>query len=136
MTTTLNKLTNTTAEEAIIASILVDGNNFPQASALLHPGDFFSDQHQRIYAAMGKLNPGGIDEITVAQKMQDLGTLKAGDCAYFAGIISRVPTSCHCKYYAQIVKDYSNRRRGITQAQKLAKDAYEGKVTQKRGIKL
>ena len=128
------KLTNLEAEGAVLASLLLDDSWLVEIKKSLSVGDFSLDQHQRIFKAM--LETKALDEITVAQKMRDQGTLQKYDCAYLAEIIAKLPTSVHCRYYADIVKDLSLRRQNVTKAGEMAERAYEGKLNKARTLNI
>ena len=124
------KLTNLEAEGAVLASLLLDDSWLLEIKKILSVSDFSLEQHQRIFKAI--LETKGLDEITVAQKMRDQGTLQKHDCAYLAEMIAKLPTSVHCRYYADIVKDLSLRRQGVAKAGEMAGRAYEGKLSKVR----
>ena len=105
---------NLEAEEAVVGSVLIDGDLIKGLS--LSPDDFYDECCQQSYNAMLELkNSGvGINQITLAQKLQEQDKLSTvGGAAFLSHLISVVPTSLDCEYYADIVKRLSLLRQMI-----------------------
>lgn len=120
------------AEIAVLGSIILDGQDHTDEGingirSFLRPEDFMDEQHQRIYRAMLSMEGKGIDEVTLAHQMRDTGTIQSGDCERITHCVVVTPTPFHIKYYAQIVRGFSDKRRAISEAAKAVKDAYQGK---------
>lgn len=103
---------NIDAEEAVIGSILIDGECINQVN--LSPNDFFSDHLRRIYAVILDMHEAGIglNEITVSEALKsrkhNLTDNKSqlddiGGAAYIVHLVSITPTSLDVEHYATIV---------------------------------
>ncbi|HOQ08400.1 MAG TPA: replicative DNA helicase, partial [Clostridiales bacterium] len=69
---------------------------------------------------------GPVDIITVAEQLQQRGTLeKVGGIDYLASITSAVPTTANARHYAKIVEEKSLLRRLIKAAQDIAGMSYD-----------
>jgi len=118
---------NQESEEAVIGSLLIDGEIIKGLS--LFPNDFYHETNLIIYKAMLKLKEDGvgINQITVAQKLQEQDKLQeVGGAAYLSYLISKVPTSLDCDYYADIVKRLSTFRQLITVGGRIASLGFDG----------
>ena len=141
------------ADDAVIGSLLIldmfNEELYPEhglnvvnivneVKSILQPGDFMGEREQRILRAMYALPPDMIDYVTVALKMRETKTIKDGDLVYLQDCADQTPTPRHVVYYAQQVKDWSNRRKQMSEGQRLTTEAFRGKVSQpiKRGASL
>ncbi len=138
---------NIEAEEAVLGSLLLLGVGSPDDYTLIRrvlsylmPSDFFREKNAWIYQAMLDVIKSGskIDKIIVAHRLNQQGNLDAiGGPAYFYHLDGAVATSYHIEYYANIVRDCANRRRQITEAGRMAAQAYNGEVKkQGKGLNL
>ncbi len=110
------------AEEAVIASLLIDTETIYDINQLIKPGDFFTQNNQWCYeSCIAIMNRGEvINQITLAHELSNKGRLEeVGGAAYLSQIISNCPTSLHIKYYAKIVKNTAIARRAISVGQKI-----------------
>ncbi|MCK9521398.1 MAG: AAA family ATPase [Dehalococcoidia bacterium] len=101
------------AEEAVIGSLLIDGDSITQVVYSLKPSDFFYDANKMIYAACVSIfeRHTRINQITIAQELDSVGKLKdAGGAAYLSELISICPTSVDIADYAEIVRNLSAHR--------------------------
>ncbi len=117
---------NPEAEEAVLGSLLIDGELIK--SVYLQPGDFYYEAGGIILKAMLDLKEKGtaVDQITVAQKLSEQDKLEAvGGAAYLSYLISICPTSIDCNYYADIVRRLSVCRQMVTVGDRITAMAYE-----------
>lgn len=113
------------AEAAVLGSILIDSDQI--RSLTLSPGDFYHEPHSIIFNTMLKLKEEGkgINQITVAQKLDELGKLEeSGGVAFLSHIISETPISLDCQHYADIVQRLSSSRRLILAGESISKLGY------------
>ena len=108
---------NEDAEEAVLGSILIDSDAIFDILPFLQSSDFFIESNQIIYDCARKVagRGEGVNQITLAEEL--VGAKKLTECggaAYLSHLVSRVPTSLHIVYYANIVKHTSIRRRLIS----------------------
>ncbi len=116
---------NEDSEMAVLGSVLIDGEMIRVLT--LSPSDFYDDAHSIIYNSMLKLKEEGkgINQITVAQKLDEMGKLEqVGGAAILSHFISITPTSLDCQHYADIVQRLSSSRRLILAGETIAKMGY------------
>jgi replicative DNA helicase len=117
------------AEEAVLASLLVDSEAILRVSPLLKPDDFFREKNGWVYEACLNLwNRGeAINQITVAHELARQERLDpAGGYAFISQIVSDLPTTVGVEDYARIVARDAVYRRLISAAGRIAQIAYEG----------
>ena len=116
------------AEEAVIGSLLLDGESIFKVASFLRPQDFFREKNTWLYDACLALwqRNEAINQITVAQEVSRKEKLEAiGGPAYLIHVLSVVPTSLHLEHYAQIVHRLSTMRQLISSAGQIAALGYE-----------
>jgi replicative DNA helicase len=116
------------AEEAVVGSLLIDGDAMLEINTFLKFDDFFTQQNRWAYEACVSVyeRNQGINQITIAQELSRMGKLEeVGGAAYLSQIISQVPTSLHIRHYADIVSRLSVMRRLISAANKIAAIGYD-----------
>ncbi len=115
------------AEEAVIGSLLVDGDTILEINTFLTPDDFFTQLNKWVYQACVDIHERheAINQITVAHELARKEKLEeVGGSAYLSQIIAQTPTPFHIKYYADIVHRLSIMRRIISAANKIASIGY------------
>lgn len=120
---------DTEAEEAVVASILVDPDVMPKVAPILEPADFFREQNAWAFEACRDLWQRGesINQITVAHELNRRGRLEEiGGSAYLSRLVAELPTSIGVESYAGLVRESAVRRRLVTQAGALAGAAHSG----------
>jgi len=116
------------AEEAVLGSLLVDGEAIHKIAIFLKPGDFYREKNLWVYEACFSLyeRNEAIDQVTVAHEMGRLGRLEAvGGAAYLSHLVSIVPTSVHVEHYAHTVHRLSMMRGLISASSQIAAIGYE-----------
>ncbi len=116
------------AEEAVIGSLLIDGDAIYKVADILQPADFYYEQNQWLYGACLSLyqRNEAINQITVAQELARQNRLEAcGGAAHLSHLISICPTPLDIEHYAQIVYRLSVMRSLIRAADKIAAIGYE-----------
>lgn len=104
---------NSDAEEAVIGSLLIDGQTMSQVAYSLKASDFYYEQNRWLYQACLTLfeSHRAVDQITVAHELQGKGVLdKCGGAAQLSHLIAINPGPLDIEYYANIVRDLSARR--------------------------
>lgn len=104
------------AEDAVIGSLLIDGETIHKVENTIKPSDFYHEQNQWLFEACLALRGRreAINQITIAQELQREGILeKCGGSAYLSHLISICPTSLDIDYYAAIVRRLSIARQTI-----------------------
>ena len=119
---------DTGAEEAVIGSLLIDGDAIYKVAVLIKAADFYNESNSQIYGACLSLyqRSEAINQITVAQELDRQGKLdNCGGGAYLSYLISMVPTSLDIEHYARIVYRLSVMRRLIEASSQIAAIGYQ-----------
>ncbi len=115
------------AEEAVIASLLVDPEAIYKVAPILKPEDFFREQNAWAYeccCALWERNQS-INQITVAHELARRGRLEeVGGAAYLSRLVAELPTSVGVEHYAGLIQRDSSYRKMITAAGQIAQMAY------------
>ena len=117
------------AEEAVIGSVLIDGEALSQVTTFLKASDFYQAKCRWCFEASLSLFDRGepINQISMAHELSLLDKLEeAGGAAYLAHLVRSVPTSVHVEHYGQIVRRTSIMRQLISTAGDIAAIGYEG----------
>ena len=118
---------NLEAEEAVIGSLLIDGECFSRIAPTLQPGDFYRERNQICFAAAQALfqRDEAIDQLTLAGELARTERLDAaGGMAYLSHLVSITPTSVHSEDYAEIVSRTSTMRKLIDAAAQISALGY------------
>ncbi len=119
---------NLEAEQAILGGILINNDALNQVVDILSPSDFYRDAHAAVFEGMIKLynDSEPIDIITISQVLARKELLeKAGGTDYLASLAEAVSTSAGIAYHARIVKDFSVRRRLISQCSNISQSCFQ-----------
>ena len=119
---------DTEAEEAVVASLLVDSEAVYRVTPILRPQDFFREKNAWVYEACLDLwsRDEAINQITVAHELARRERLEdVGGQTYLADLIRSLPTSIGVEFYAQIVRRDSTYRSLIHAATAITQLAYD-----------
>lgn len=125
---------NIEAEQALIGCILIDNGAQIDILAIIKEDDFYSEAHKSIYKAMQKIYTRSvpIDFVTLTDQLeQDKILDKVGGIEYITFLTNVVPSAVNFKYYCDIVKSHSIRRKLISSGQKIIEDAYQNEDQEK-----
>ena len=117
------------AEEAVIGSLLIDGDCLSRVSHFLRPQDFYREKNRYLYeSCLALFQRGeGINQITVAHELSLQNRIdEVGGVSYLSHLIYVVPSPVHVEYYASIVSLTSTQRRVIDAASGIAEIGYDG----------
>ena len=115
------------AEEAVIGSLLIDGDSIMRVTSFLRPTDFYREKNRLCYEACLDLFRRGeaINQVTVAHQLAIQEHLEPlGGTAYLSHLISTVPTSVHVEHYGHIVNRTATMRNLIDAAAKISSLGY------------
>ena len=115
------------AEEALIGSLLIDGECIARVAPLLQAGDFYRERNQLCYDAAVALfqRDQAIDQATLAGELARTERLDSvGGMAYLSHLVAITPTSIHSEDYAEIVSRTSMMRRLISAAARISELGY------------
>ncbi len=117
------------AEQAVLASVLLNNDLMNGVVEVLRPEDFYQGAHRTLFSAMLDLYERGraIDPLTIAEILKGRdGESATGGVAYLSELISSVPTIANAADYARMVKEKSILRKTIAVSQEIAASAYQG----------
>lgn len=117
------------AEEAVIGSLLIDGDAISRVSTILQPEDFYTEKNRLCYEACLALweKHEAINAVTVGHWLAMNEHLEdVGGPSYLGYLIGAVPTSAHSEHYAKIVNRVNTLRRLIGAAGEIASLGYSG----------
>ncbi len=120
---------NIEAEEAVIGSLLIDGEALTKVASILKPEDFGLQRTKAAYEACSTLfeRHAVINQVTVADELSQRGVLESvGGVDWLTDLVVKVPTSAHIEQYARIVHRDSMMRRLIDAAERIRSIGYEG----------
>ena len=115
------------AEEAVLGSILIDGECLTRLAPLLKEGDFYRERNQICFDAAMALfqRDQAVDQVTLAGELQRTERLDlVGGMAYLSHLVSITPTSVHAEDYAQVISRTSNMRRLIDAGNRIVELGY------------
>jgi replicative DNA helicase len=123
------------AEQAVLASILVEDKSIDKVLPILTPEDFYHPFNKHIYKHLLELhnNNKPLDIVTLSASLNETGEMdKAGGMEYVSSLVSILPNASNIVYYAEIVKDKSLLRHLIKTSSDISEKAYNysGNVTE------
>lgn len=97
------------AEQAVLGAMLTERAAVLRAAAMLEPRDFYSPQHQLLYAAMMAMMRDGnpVDMVTLQAHLGEERWAEVGGHSYLFQMQDEAPTSAGIRAYAEIVRDCS-----------------------------
>lgn len=117
------------AEEALIASLILDSEAIDKVEAVLHSRDFFRESNGWVYEACLALaaRREPVNQITVAHELDRRGKLEeVGGLTFLSRLITDLPTPVGVEQFAQIIKRDAIYRQMAAIAGTMAQIAYEG----------
>lgn len=115
------------AEQAVLASILMDDEALDVCAHTIKPDDFYKEAHRIIFRGMIELSEKNdpVDLITIGTYFQDKGVLEqVGGASYLSHIVDNVPVASNVESYARIVREKSIIRGLISAATEIVTDCY------------
>ena len=125
------------AEEAVIGSLLIDGESILKVAARIQPKDFYRDRNAYCFEACLALfeRREAINQVTVTNQLNLQERLEpVGGAAYLSHLVSSVPTSVHIEHYANIVGRCATMRRLIGAASEIAVIGYQGTADEEAAL--
>jgi replicative DNA helicase len=120
---------NVEAEEAVVASVLVDEEAIGRVEGVVQPEDFYRDQNRWAYdAALAVWSRNeAVNQVTLAHELSRRGKLDdVGGLPYLARIVGELATPIGVEHYAHIVKRDATYRTMITIGSQIVQIAYQG----------
>jgi replicative DNA helicase len=118
------------AEQSVIGSMLMDKDAIMTATEIVTSDDFYHRQYGIIFDAIVELfnKSMPVDPVTLQDKLKEKDVPpEISSLEFVRDLITALPTSANIKYYAQIVKDNSMRRKLIRLNQEIENECYLGK---------
>jgi replicative DNA helicase len=108
----------------------MDANAIAVVRKIVTPDAFYRSGYRRVYEAIIELDAIGTaaDILTVTRLLDQRGQLDAvGGHAGLGALIDAVPTAANVVYHARLVREIAHRRAIITEAERAAQGAREGR---------
>ena len=118
------------AEQSVIGSMIMDKDAILTAMEMLISEDFYYKQYGILFDTMVELYSKGlpVDLVTLQNKLKEKDVpAEIASLEFVRDLLNAVPTSANVKYYAQIVKDNSMRRKLIKLNEEIENECYMGK---------
>lgn len=118
---------NVDAERFVLGSVMLNDATYPQMVALLEADDFSMEKHRRIFARMHDLieRSEAINRVTLANELMKQGQLESVDgLSYLISLDQGLPELVNLDSYIRIVKEKSNLRKIIRDAQRRMDQAF------------
>lgn len=118
------------AEQSVIGSMIMDQDAIVTAMEILLQEDFYHKQYGILFDAMIELYSSGqpVDLVTLQNKLREKDVPQEVSSLEFVGeLVRAVPTSANVKYYCNIVKENSMKRKLIRVTEEIENECYAGK---------
>jgi replicative DNA helicase len=115
-------------EEAVLGALMLEKEAITTVIDILKVDNFYREQHKLIYEAIIDLFNASepVDMLTVTNQLRKNGALeRAGGAFYITNLTSRVNSAANIEYHARIVAEMAIKRKLITIAGEIQRDAYE-----------
>ena len=116
------------AEEAIIGSLLIDGESITKITPILKTEDFYTERNRWCFKSALSIftRNESINQVSISHELAIDNLLEnIGGNAYLAHLVQSVPTPLHIEQYAQIVHKTSLMRQLIKAADDIANIGYQ-----------
>ena len=117
------------AEQSVIGSMIMDQDAIVTAMEILLQEDFYHKQYGILFDAMIELYSSGqpVDLVTLQNKLKEKDVPQEVSSLEFVGeLVRAVPTSANVKYYCNIVKENSMKRK-LIRVTEIENECYAGK---------
>jgi len=116
------------AERGVLGSLILDAQRCDEIASLLGPEDFYLEACKKLYSHILAVYDAQrcVDTTLLVARLRQAGDLEAvGGVAFLAEVMHFVPVAAHAAYYAEIVREKTQRRRVIHAAVEMLRDAYD-----------
>jgi replicative DNA helicase len=123
------------AEQAIIASLLLDERAIDRIIDIIEIDDFYHPYHRLLYTTILELNNENkpLDLVTLVSKLEDKGQLiSAGGYEYISSLVDIIPNASNIVHYAEIAKEKAILRKLINISSEMSEKSfnYSGDVNE------
>jgi replicative DNA helicase len=119
---------NLEAEQAILASILIDNHALNICLEYIKSDDFYKEAHKIIYSAMIELNERNepTDLVTLNHHLENKNNIElVGGSAYLSHLVDSVPTAANVAAYSKLVREKSLLRKLIQAGTDIVTDCFQ-----------
>jgi len=119
---------NIEAERSVLGALMLDKDAIIKVSNLVHPGDFYNDNHNLIFESMVELyeKREPIDVLSLSNRLEEKNKLEAiGGSSYLTSLVTSIPSSTNVEHYAKVVQKKSTLRKLITTASEIVELGYQ-----------
>jgi len=117
------------AEQAVLASVLLNNDLMNDVVEILRPDDFYQGAHRTLFSTMVDLYERGraIDQLTLSEALNTRGVAgEVGGLSYLSELIHNIPSTANVVDYARLVKERAILRKMIVVAQQITNSAFQG----------
>lgn len=118
---------NIDAERSVLGALMLDKDAIIKVANLIRQGDFYKEDHNKIYEAMIELyeKRDPIDVLSLSNRLEEKGQLeKIGGSSYLTSLVNSVPSSSNIAHYAKVVQKKSMLRKLIHAASEIVELGY------------
>ena len=111
------------AEQSLLGGLLLDNSAWDRIADIVSEGDFYRDDHRRIFAHIRKLVETGrpADVVTVYESIEHANqSEQTGGLAYLGEIANATPSAANIRRYAEIVRERAVLRKLVTVGDEIA----------------
>lgn len=115
------------AEQSVLGGLLIDNSAFDKVADIVSDGDFYRDDHRRIFRHILRLVEKGkpADVVTVDEAIKGSEDRdKTGGLAYLAALAGNTPTAHNVRRYAEIVRERAVMRKLVEVGTEIADTAF------------
>ncbi|MBM3316647.1 MAG: replicative DNA helicase [Candidatus Eisenbacteria bacterium] len=119
---------NLEAEQAVLASMLLDPAAIDRVEEILDEHAFYRGAHRRVFQAIAALSARNesVDLITVTEELRRRGDLEAiGGMTFLQSLLDSVSSAANVAHYARLVLEKAVLRRMISTAGEIIEKSYE-----------
>src|SRR5687768_1547082 len=101
------------AEQSLLGALLIDNQAFDRVADIVAAGDFYRDDHRRIWRHIARLVEASrpADVVTVAESIEASEDKdKTGGAAHLAALAQNTPSALNVRRYAELVQRKAGRR--------------------------
>jgi replicative DNA helicase len=114
------------AEQSLLGGLLLDNSAWDRIADIVTEGDFYRDDHRRIFRHIARLieRARPADVVTVFESIEKSNEVEqAGGLGYLGEIANNTPSAANIRRYAEIVRERAVLRRLVTVGDEIAASA-------------
>lgn len=118
-------------EEAVLGAIMLEKNAALEILDFLRPESFYSEAHQKIYAAIVDLASEykPVDMLTVTEELRKRNQLdEIGGAYYISTLTGKIASAVHLEFHARIIAQKYIQRELIRVASDIQRQAYDDSI--------